>query len=75
MAAPSDEQTDSRGDSGSGLSPLAYKEVDGAKYPPYVPPHHKVLEFTLRAVGLGILISMFRNRDSVDVEEMSLLRW
>ena len=27
------------------------------------------------AVGLGILISMFRNRDSVDVEEMSLLRW
>ena len=27
------------------------------------------------AVGLGIVISMFRNRDSVDVEEMSLLKW
>jgi NADH:ubiquinone oxidoreductase subunit K len=27
------------------------------------------------AVGLGILLSMFRNRDSVDIEEVSLLRW
>ena len=27
------------------------------------------------AVGLGIVISMFRNRDSVNVEELSLLRW
>jgi len=27
------------------------------------------------AVGLGILLSMFRNRDSVDVEEVSLLKW
>jgi len=27
------------------------------------------------AVGLGILISMFRNRDSVDLEDVSLLRW
>ena len=27
------------------------------------------------AVGLGIVISMFRNRDSVDLEEASLLRW
>ena len=27
------------------------------------------------AVGLGIVISMFRNRDSVDLEEVSLLRW
>jgi NADH-quinone oxidoreductase subunit K len=27
------------------------------------------------AVGLGIVISMFRNRDSVNVEEVSLLRW
>jgi NADH-quinone oxidoreductase subunit K len=27
------------------------------------------------AVGLGIVVSMFRNRDSVDVEEVSLLRW
>ena len=27
------------------------------------------------AVGLGIVIAMFRNRDSVDVEEASLLRW
>ena len=27
------------------------------------------------AVGLGILISMFRNRDSVNVEDVSLLKW
>ena len=27
------------------------------------------------AVGLGILLSMFRNRDSVNVEEVNLLRW
>ena len=27
------------------------------------------------AVGLGIMLSMFRNRDSVDLEEASLLRW
>jgi len=27
------------------------------------------------AVGLGILIAMFRNRDSVDVEEARLLKW
>jgi NADH-quinone oxidoreductase subunit K len=27
------------------------------------------------SVGLGIVISMFRNRDSVDLEEASLLKW
>ncbi len=27
------------------------------------------------AVGLGILLAMFRNRDSVDVEEVNLLKW
>jgi len=27
------------------------------------------------AVGLGILLSMFRNRDSVDLEDVSLLKW
>ena len=27
------------------------------------------------AVGLGIVLAMFRNRDSVDLEEASLLRW
>jgi NADH-quinone oxidoreductase subunit K len=27
------------------------------------------------AVGLGILLAMFRNRDSVDVEEARLLKW
>ena len=27
------------------------------------------------AVGLGILLSMFRNRDSVDVDEVNLLKW
>lgn len=27
------------------------------------------------AVGLGILISLFRNRESVNVEDASLLKW
>ncbi len=27
------------------------------------------------AVGLGILLAMFRNRDSVNVEEVDLLKW
>lgn len=27
------------------------------------------------AVGLGILIALFRNRESVNVEDVSLLRW
>ena len=27
------------------------------------------------AVGLGILLSMFRNRDSVNMEEVNLLKW
>jgi NADH-quinone oxidoreductase subunit K len=27
------------------------------------------------AVGLGIVISLFRNRDSVNIEEVSLLKW
>jgi NADH-quinone oxidoreductase subunit K len=27
------------------------------------------------AVGLGIVIAMFRNRDSVNVDEASLLKW
>ncbi|CAG0957223.1 NADH-quinone oxidoreductase subunit K [Myxococcaceae bacterium] len=27
------------------------------------------------AVGLGIVISLFRNRDSVNVEDVSLLKW
>jgi NADH-quinone oxidoreductase subunit K len=27
------------------------------------------------AVGLGIVISLFRNRDTVNVDEVSLLKW
>jgi NADH-quinone oxidoreductase subunit K len=27
------------------------------------------------AVGLGILISLFRNRDTVNVDDVSLLKW
>lgn len=27
------------------------------------------------AVGLGIVIALFRNRDTVNVEEVSLLKW
>lgn len=27
------------------------------------------------ALGLGIVVTLFRNRDSIDVEDASLLRW
>ena len=27
------------------------------------------------AVGLGIVIALFRNRDSVNIEDVSLLKW
>lgn len=27
------------------------------------------------AVGLGIVIAMFRNRETIDVEDVSLLKW
>jgi NADH-quinone oxidoreductase subunit K len=27
------------------------------------------------AVGLGIVIALFRNRESVDIEDVSLLKW
>ena len=27
------------------------------------------------AVGLGIVLSLFRNRDSVNIEDVSLLKW
>ena len=27
------------------------------------------------AVGLGIVIALFRNRDSVNIDDVSLLRW
>ena len=27
------------------------------------------------AVGLGIVLSMLRNRDSVDMDDVSLLKW
>jgi NADH-quinone oxidoreductase subunit K len=27
------------------------------------------------AVGLGIIISMFRNRETVNADELNLLRW
>jgi putative OPT family oligopeptide transporter len=52
-----DEPSASRGGP-PGLSPLAYEEVDGSQYPPYVPPGKTVLEFTVRAVLLGILFGI-----------------
>jgi putative OPT family oligopeptide transporter len=59
MTPHSDEPTVSRGDPPrSGLSPLAYEEVDGDSYPPYVRRDKTVLEFTVRAVGLGILFGI-----------------
>ncbi len=45
-------------DEKKGLSPLAYEEIPGDEYPPYVPPESHMAEFTLRAIVIGGLIGM-----------------
>ena len=41
-----------------GLSHLAYEQVDGDNYPPYVAPEKRLPEFTIKAVLLGILVGV-----------------
>ena len=41
-----------------GLSPEAYEQIPGDRYPPYVAPEAKLDEFTVRAVVIGILLSV-----------------
>ena len=41
-----------------GLSPLAYEEVPGEEYPPYVPASESMPELTLKAIVIGALIGM-----------------
>ncbi|MCW8877078.1 MAG: oligopeptide transporter, OPT family [Kangiellaceae bacterium] len=42
-----------------GLDPKAYVQLqDGEKYPPYVPAQENIAEFTIKAVGLGILFGI-----------------
>lgn len=42
-----------------GLDPKAYVQLkDGESYPPYVPAQESIPEFTIKAVGLGILFGI-----------------
>lgn len=41
-----------------GLSPLAYEEIPGEEYPPYVPAATKMAELTVKSVVLGALVGM-----------------
>ena len=41
-----------------GLPPEAYEQIPGDRYPPYVAPEAKLDEFTVRAVVIGILLSV-----------------
>ncbi len=41
-----------------GLSPLAYEEIPGADYPPYVDSATKMAELTIKSVVLGALVGM-----------------
>ena len=41
-----------------GLPPEAYERVPGERYPPYVPADENMAEFTFKAVGLGVLLSV-----------------
>ena len=46
-------------DAGKGLSPLAYVELKpGQEYPPFVPAHVSVPEFTIKAAFFGILFGI-----------------
>ncbi|MBN2171768.1 MAG: oligopeptide transporter, OPT family [Candidatus Krumholzibacteriota bacterium] len=48
--------SDERPDAPHGLDPSAYEAIDGDAYQPVVPPTQAPMEFTWRAVGLGILL-------------------
>lgn len=41
-----------------GLPPEAYEVVDGDKYRPYVPPEASLAELTVRAVAVGLVVSV-----------------
>ena len=41
-----------------GLSPLAYEEIPGDDYPPYVPAESDMVELTLKSIVIGALIGM-----------------
>ena len=41
-----------------GLPPEAYERIPGDRYPPYVPADQNMAEFTLKSVGLGVLLSI-----------------
>ena len=41
-----------------GLSPLAYEDIPGEDYPPYIPPQKSIAELTLKAVITGILVGV-----------------
>ena len=41
-----------------GLPPEAYDQIPGERYPPYVPPEARLDEFTVRAVVVGIVLSI-----------------
>ncbi len=41
-----------------GLSPLAYEEVDGAEYPPYVPGAKTIPELTVKSVVFGVIVGI-----------------
>ena len=45
-------------DKSRGLSPLAYEEVPGEDYPPFVGPDTDTAELTLKAIVVGALIGM-----------------
>lgn len=50
--------TDKDSTTNQGLSPDAYRIMDGNQYRPYVSPHDVLPEFTLRAVVLGVVLGI-----------------
>ena len=41
-----------------GLPPEAYEQIPGDRYPPYIAPQERVDEFTVKALVLGIVLSV-----------------
>ncbi len=42
----------------NGLSPDAYRAMDGNYYTPYIPHHQSIAEFTVRAIVLGAILGI-----------------